>query len=350
MNDLSSDKISFTNLIDDVVDQNRCVACGACDAVCPVNVIKLENFVPTLVGDCIECGICYNNCPRTDFDDETLEESIHGRTRNEGERLTGIYTEVYAAKAIPSDIQERAQDGGVVTALVSQFLDDGGDAVIVAGLDEERPWLPKPVVARTREEVVKAAGTKYTPSPTLLGLKKAVKENKLEKVAVVGTPCQMRGLTRLTIGPMKNVKYRDAVDLKIGLFCMETFSHDSFIEYLEENDVDPTKVTKFEIKKGRFYAHAGEERLHRARLKKVKGLIRSCCGQCEDFSSEYADISVGNVASPPGYSTVLVRTERGKQAFESAIKSGLIEAGPIEDFEKGETLVHKLAEMKKSSH
>ncbi|MBT6605594.1 4Fe-4S dicluster domain-containing protein [Candidatus Bathyarchaeota archaeon] len=347
---MSSDKISFTNLIDDVVDQNRCVACGACDAVCPVNVIKLDNFVPTLTGDCIECGICYNNCPRTDFDDQTLEESIHGRTRNEGERLTGVYSEVYAAKAIPSDIQERAQDGGVVTALVSQFLDEGGDAVIVAGLDEERPWLPKPVVARARKEVVQAAGTKYTPSPTLLGLKKAVKEDKLEKVAVVGTPCQMRGLTRLTIGPMKNVKYRDAVDLKVGLFCMETFSHDSFIEYLGENDVDPANVTKFEIKKGRFYAHAGEERLHRARLKKVKGLIRSCCDQCEDFASEYADISVGNVASPPGYSTVLVRTERGKQALESAIKSGLIEAGPIEDFEKGETLVHKLAEMKKSSH
>ncbi|MBT5643093.1 4Fe-4S binding protein, partial [Candidatus Bathyarchaeota archaeon] len=173
---MSSDKISFTNLIDDVVDQNRCVACGACDAVCPVNVIKLDNFVPTLTGDCIECGICYNNCPRTDFDDQTLEESIHGRTRNEGERLTGVYSEVYAAKAIPSDIQERAQDGGVVTALVSQFLDEGGDAVIVAGLDEERLWLPKPVVARARKEVVQAAGTKYTPSPTLLGLKKAVKE------------------------------------------------------------------------------------------------------------------------------------------------------------------------------
>jgi len=350
LNDLNSDKISFTNLTDDVVDQDRCVACGTCDAVCPINVIKMENFVPILVGNCIECGICYNNCPRTDFDDEKLEESIHGRTRNEGEALTGVYTEVYAAKAVPSDIKERAQDGGVVTALLSQFLDDGGEAVIVAGLDEDQPWLPKPTIAKTRDEVVKAAGTKYTPSPTLVGLKKAVKEEKLGKVAVVGTPCQMRGLTRMTIGPMKNVKYRDSVDLKVGLFCMETFNHDSFVDYLGENEVDPAQVTKFEIKKGRFYAHAGEERLHRARLKKVKKLIRSCCSQCDDFSSEYADISVGNVASPPGYSTVLVRTEKGKIALNSAIKSGLIEAEPIEDFEKGETLVHKLAGMKKTSH
>ncbi len=350
MNDLKSDKISFTNLIEDVVDQNRCVACGACEAVCPINVIKLDNFVPTLVGKCIECGICYNNCPRTDFDDMTLEESIHGRTRNEEEALMGIYFGVYEARAIPPDIQERAQDGGVVTALLSQFLEDGGDAVIVADFDEEQPWLPKPTVARTREEIVKAAGTKYTPSPTLVGLKKAVKEDKLEKVAFVGTPCQMRGLTRLTNGPMKNIKYRNSVDLKIGLFCMETFNHDGFIDYLRENDVDLTKVTKFKIKNGRFYAYAGEERLHRARLKKVKNLIRSCCSHCDDFTSEYADISVGNVGSPPGYSTVLVRTEKGKNALDSAIKSGLIEAKTIEDFEKGETLVHKLAGIKKSSH
>ncbi len=350
MNDLSSDKISFTNLIEDVVDQNRCVACGTCDAACPVNVIKLDNFVPILVGKCIECGICYSTCPRTDFDDDALEETVYGRTRNDGEQLTGVYSEVYTARAIPSDIQERAQDGGVVTAILTQFLDDGGNGVIVAGLDEEHPWLPKPIVARTRDEIVKAAGTKYTPSPTLVGLKKAVKNDKLEKVAVVGTPCQMRGLTRLTDGPMKNIKYRNSVELKIGLFCMETFNQDSFIEYLSENDVDPAKVTKFEIKNGRFYAHAGEERLHRARLKKVKNLIRSCCSQCDDFTSEYADISVGNVGSPAGYSTVLVRTERGKKALESAINAGIIEVGPIEDFEKGETLVHKLAEMKKGSH
>jgi len=81
-------------------------------------------------------------------------------------------------------------------------------------------------------EIVKAAGTKYTPSPTLVGLKKAVKEEKLEKVAVVGTPCQIRGLSRLTDGPKKNIRYKNSVYLKIGLFCMETFNYDSFIERL----------------------------------------------------------------------------------------------------------------------
>lgn len=345
---MSPDKISFTNLKKDVIDNSFCVGCGTCEAICPVNVIKLENNVPVLIGDCIECGLCHGNCPRTDFNKEEMDKIIHNRERKESEILTGIYSEVYAAKANPSDIMEKAQDGGVVTALLTQFLKEGGDAVIVAGLKEDKAWVPKPVVAKTREEIVNAAGTKYTPSPTLLGVKQAVKEEKLDKIAVVGTPCQITGLTRVTEGAKKNVKYRNAVDLKVGLFCMETFNHDSFMNYLNENEVNAEEVTKFEIKNGRFYAHKGEERLHRARLKKVKKLIRSCCARCDDFANEFADISVGNVGSDSGYSTVLVRTNRGKQALESAVKAGLIETGPIEDFEKGETLVHKLAERKLS--
>ena len=184
----------------------------------------------------------------------------------------------------------------------------------------------------------------------MIGVKKAVKEEKLEKIAVVGTTCQMRGLSLAMLGPMKNKKIADAVKLKIGLFCMESFNHDDLMKYLKENDVDPKIVTKFEIKNGRFYAWAGEERLHRAKLNNVKAIVRTGCLHCTDFASEYADVSVGNVGSPAGYSTVIIRDNKGKQILEAAIKSGLIEAEPIDDFDKGETMVHKLAEMKKTSH
>jgi coenzyme F420 hydrogenase subunit beta len=347
---LSQAKKTFNDLKEDIIDTERCVSCGTCEAICPVNVIKLTDTIPTLIGKCIECGICYGNCPVADFDEPAMDEKIFGRPRKPEEKNTGIYQKVYIAKATPEDIHEKAQDGGVVTVLLTQFLEDGGDGVIVADLEEDKIWVPSPVIAKTREEIIKAAGTKYTPSPSMVGVKKAVKEEKLEKIAVVGTTCQMRGLSLATMGPLKNKRFSDAVALKIGLFCMETFTYDSLMKYLKDNNVDPGRVTKFEIKNGRFYAWAGEERLHRAKLSEVKPLIRPGCTHCTDFTSEYSDISVGNVGSPSGYSTIIVRSEKGQKILESAIKSGIVEAEPLEDFDKGDTLVHRLAEMKKSSH
>lgn len=346
---MDQEKKTFTDLVEDVVDKNLCVSCGTCVAVCPVNVIELEDGVPSLVGDCIECGLCYANCPRTDFSVDAMDEAIHGRTRRENERLTGVYRSVYAARTKREDIHVKAQDGGVVTSLLYQFLMDGGDAVIVAGLEEDKIWVPKPVIARDVKAVVENAGTKYTSSPTLVGVKKAVKDEKLGNIAVVGTACQMRGLSKLTRGKSRNKRFTDSVGLKVGLFCMETFNYGDLMDYLRSNGVDPGKVTKFEIKKGRFYAHQGDEVAHRARLKKVKALIRPCCHACDDFTSEFSDVSVGNVGSPDGWSTVIVRTDRGEKALKSAAEAGLIDLTPIEDFEDGETLVHRLAKSKKDS-
>lgn len=347
---MSQVKKTFNDLKKDVIDATICVSCGTCEAVCPVNVIELGDTIPKLVGNCIECGICYANCPAAEFNEKEMEEKIFGRTRKPKEELTGVYEAAYSARVTKEEIHDKAQDGGVVTALLIQFLEDGGDGVIASKLSEDQIWVPEPVVIKNKEEVVKAAGTKYTPSPTMVGVKKAVKEEKLRKIAVVGTTCQMRGLSLATSGKMSNKKMSDTVALKIGLFCMETFTYESFMKYLRDNDVDPGRVTKFEIKKGRFYAWDGEERLHRAKLSKVKPLIRSTCTHCTDFASEFADISVGNVGSSQGYSTVIVRTDRGKKILESAINSGLVEARPLEGFEEGKTLVHRLAKMKKESN
>lgn len=344
---MSAEKKPFSNLEKDVLDAGLCVSCGTCVAVCPVNVLELEAGKPKLVGKCIECGLCYKNCPRAELDEDKLDQTAYGRSREDKERYTGVYRAVYAARTMSRDIQGKAQDGGVVTSLLTQFLDDGGDGVIVAGFEEGKVWLPKPVVARSREEALEAAGTKYTVSPTMLGVRKAVKDLGLKKLAVVGTPCQMRGLTLLTESKYRNKKYTDAVALKVGLFCMETFSYDDLMRYLKDEGVDPSRVTKFEIKNGRFYALAGGEELHKTKLGKVKKLVRPCCHVCEDFTSEYADVSVGNVGTPDGWSTVITRTERGEKAFKAAVASGLLEAQPLEGFDLGETLVHRLAKMKR---
>jgi len=337
----------FGHLMAEVIRKNLCVGCGACEAVCPVNSIQLVEGTPKLVGMCIACGMCYNNCPRSEFEIEDLEMQVFGRARNEEEAEIGVLSACYAVRAKDGEILERCQDGGAVTAILSNFLDDGGECAVVAGLEKEKVWVPTPMVALSKEELALGAGTKYTPSPTLVGLASAVSEYGKGKVAVVGTPCQMRALRRIETGEYSDAKIREATDLAVGLFCMETFNYNSLMAFLEKEGVDASKVTKFDIKKGKFIAYRDDEAVYSVKLSKLKEQVRPCCHICDDFASEFADISVGNVGSPDGWSTVVVRTERGEEILKSAEKGGFVEVKPLEEVKPGLNLVVKLANTKK---
>ncbi len=47
-----------------VVDEDKCFGCGACIALCPVNVLDLENRVAIVdESNCTHCEHCISSCP-----------------------------------------------------------------------------------------------------------------------------------------------------------------------------------------------------------------------------------------------------------------------------------------------
>jgi coenzyme F420 hydrogenase subunit beta len=329
----------FGHLLVDVVRPGHCVACGSCVSACPVDAIKLVEETPKLVGKCTACGACYMGCPRTEHEFTELEKQVLGRTRMPEEMCNGIVIGAYAVKALGDSLKRHVQDGGAVTAILLNQV-KAGDGAVVAGLDKEKPWLPVPVLTKEKDTIIRCAGTKYTSAPMIIALKQAEREG-LDKVAFVGTPCQIHALRR------RNNKVNT---LAIGLFCMETFDYDKLMAFLREQGVDPTKVTKFEIKSGKFIARSPPDAPYEVKIRKLKELSRPCCRVCQDYTSELADISVGNVGSPDGYSTVLIRSAKGKAALEAAEKAGLVEVKPLSDYQPGMGLVDKLADMKKKDN
>jgi coenzyme F420 hydrogenase subunit beta len=157
----------------------------------------------------------------------------------------------------------------------------------------------------------------------------------------------MKGIRNIETDPWSDERIKEAVALRIGLFCMETFGYPSFIEYLEGEGIDVAKVEKFEIKSGKFIAHQNGEEIHNVKLATVKGLVPACCHTCGDFAAEFADLSVGNVGSPNGWSTVIVRTDVGEEALEAAEKAGLVEVQSIKEGKRGLGIVKKLAIKKR---
>jgi coenzyme F420 hydrogenase subunit beta len=331
----------FGHLIVDVIKPERCVACGSCISVCPEDAISFVEGAPKLTGKCKACGDCYIACPRTEHDLLRLEKEALGVERNESDIAHGVVKAAYAVRTLKPEVKDHAQDGGAVTSILLQQFDEGGDGAIVACLDPVKVWSPLPVVAKTRERTIECAGTKYTSAPMLLALEQAIKED-LNKVAFVSTPCQIHALRRRESLGKKKID-----TLAIGLFCMETFDYGMLMAYLREQGVDPNTVKKFEIKSGKFMAHRRSEPPFEVKIRRLKELSRPCCRICQDYTSELADLSVGNVGSPEGWSTVLVRTDEGEAALRAAEKAGLVEAKPLAEFQPGMSLVDKLSDMKK---
>lgn len=330
----------FGHLLVEVIRPRRCVACGSCVSVCPVEAISFVEGVPKLTGKCTSCGVCYLSCPRAEHNYSDLEEGVLGRNRTPDEDVNGVVLGAYAVRSLDIEVLEHAQDGGAVTAVLVSLLKKNSGA-IVAGLDKDKPWFPVPVLAKDKKTLTECAGTKYTSAPMMLGLKQAEKEGL--EIAMVGTPCQIHALRR-----RQRNNQSDA--LTIGLFCMETFDYDKLMAHLKEQGVDPVKVSKFQIKSGKFIVNRPNEAPYEVKIRKLKELSRLCCRVCEDYTSELADLSIGNVGSPDGFSTVLVRSKKGKDILDAAEKAGLIEVTPLSNYQPGMSIVDKLADMKKKEN
>ena len=318
-------------------------------AVCPKNKLRPDGEQPRIIGslsDCAFCDICYNQCPNVRFSSADSEYFLHGRARRVDE-VIGIYREVFVGRATHPEIKARAQDGGVVTALLAYALKSKLiDAAIVAGRDEK--WVAHPEVVTEYEDLLKNAGTKYTPSPTILGVRSAFYEQGKSKIGLVGTPCQIRAVRTIQTSPVRNHDLANAMTFSIGLFCMESYKYDNLVNYLVSKGVNPKTLTRVGIKKGQFIASSGETEVLSVPLNEVDQFVRGSCDRCDDFTAEYADVSVGAIGAKSGYSAVIARTQTGLDLITAATKAGYLELHELKEDDKGFQRILKMSKVKKS--
>lgn len=146
----------FNNLENDVISVGSCVLCGACEYVCPIDSIKINHRKPVSTKDCEEnCHACYFACPRTFVSEEIYSSDID-------EKPLGDYIELLSVKA-DSII---GQDGGVVSAILIYLLEnDIVDNVSIVNTAKDAPWKPESYLTSRVQDVVSAAGTKYSTVP-----------------------------------------------------------------------------------------------------------------------------------------------------------------------------------------
>ncbi len=343
---------TFKDLEEEVVNRDRCVACGACVSYCEVqafDVITMKENRPQFKSqkneeNCTECGVCYYSCPQTEPILSQVEERYDA-----GDNL-GHIIDFLAAKTMDSIIEKHGQDGGVVSTILRYLFEEREiDGAIVSEYDEN--LIPIPKIIFDEKEIINSAGTRYSISPQMLPLKdiknisadilreKGIYNIDAMRLAFVGTPCQLRALRKmhfLNITPAHLIKYG------ISLFCFENFNHEQLYDILtRETHLTPSQMKKTYIKNNFFIqSKTGEE--HEIEIKKLDSAVRSHCLECVDFTGKYSDISVGSSGAPKGYSMIIIRTQKGKELIDAMLKKRYIEEYPISLEELGEWREKKL--------
>ncbi|GGN07109.1 Coenzyme F420 hydrogenase/dehydrogenase, beta subunit C-terminal domain [Halarchaeum nitratireducens] len=329
MNDIETpdEKTWFTELDEAVIDADRCIQCGTCVAACPSDSIGVgDDGHPELVKMCTGCSMCWDFCPRGGLRYERQWKITGGddNVSGAGDPITEFTAQVR------DDWHEDAQDGGVVTAVLSTLLEEGEiDGALVATESEEDPWKAESFLATSHEDLVENAGSFYNQTMALGNLDLGRWEHKLPEkdpedlsLALVGTPCEIEGVRALQDFDWSKgaqTELLGAVDYRISLMCTKNFNYERLIgeQLAEKRDIYPEDIGKMDVIEGemRVYGNDGEQiiaedvgEFHDATLKG--------CDECADFTGMTSDITVGSVGSADGYSSVIVRTEEGMEAWE----------------------------------
>lgn len=337
----------FPQLYENVIARGLCTACGTCVGACPVNaldwVFEDDEPVPRLVGECCQCGNCNAVCPGADVNIPELERLIFNRERDEQIPDLGIYAGSFQARAVDNSVRSKGASGGVVTSLLAFALEENViDCALVAGFKQHMPWRTEPRLAVNRQELLAAAQSKYAAVPVnaLLG---EAHQKGYRRIAIVGLPCQVHGLRKLQFAGAEK-ELAKSVKLVIGLFCASQFYFEGtrhlLVEQLGIKNLE--EIKKFSYRGGDWPGHMVVELKDNRKLTLDRhqymyhGLMpcfkRDRCEMCVDWSSELADISVGDYWSPEmkpgiemGTSSCLVRTSTGLELFDSANVKGCIE-------------------------
>jgi coenzyme F420 hydrogenase subunit beta len=275
----------------------------------------------------LENGKCCASCPRTAADHTPLRKLLF-----EPADLTpeiGAVKDYYFSRAVDPHLRAVAQHGATVTALLELALAEGLiDSAIVSSRDQQ--FLQNGALVKDRVEIRKNAGSKFIVSPTVAAFNQLVTQ-EAGNVGVVATPCQA-----LALAKMKSIKENNSrisqLKLVVGLYCGWTLSMEKYTKLLSEKNIVPESIKKMDIPAGKnileLYTDDGAISIP---FDEVQACIRDACQYCMDSTAEYADVSVGSARFAGNWEEVrewnqlIVRTEKGREWVDLAIKRGVLE-------------------------
>ncbi|MFC1461686.1 Coenzyme F420 hydrogenase/dehydrogenase, beta subunit C-terminal domain [Verrucomicrobiota bacterium] len=218
--------------------------------------------------------------------------------------------------------------GGAVTAVLHCLLNEKKiDCVVAVGMDEKNPARAITKVVTASEGIERIPGSCYQVSSHAEVIPRLHELGA--KIAFVGLPCHVQSLRKF-----EKTGRRTNVVLTLGIFCgfnLLPQATDFLLHMLGRRGESAVKVEY----RGGKWPGGFRVRWSSGRVSFIARddyslcdllYLPEFCRYCVDLACELADLSFGDAwYHPGGWSTILVRTESGKEAIENAAESGCIE-------------------------
>lgn len=325
----------------DIKRKEECCGCNACGDVCPKGAITFdiddEGFWYPVIDEnkCINCGLCNKICP--------IQTECKSRINNNKE------PKCFAAEHKSIEVIFNSTTGGMFTALADAMYAQKG---YVGGAIHNEDFSVSHFVSNDRNDLLKLRRSKDLQS-NAEGFHSRVKQllDNGEKVLVCGVPCQIAGLLNFLRKDYENL-------ITVDLICAGVNSpkvwrkYLDYIEYMNNSKIVWTenkskeygwnKLTqKFIFENGEEYFDTDKTSLFTHGYIVSHLYCRPSCYEC-NFKGfpRIADITIGdfwgitkhtnNHSSNMGTNLVMINSEKGKTYFDKIKKRVNYEQTPIE--------------------
>jgi len=298
----------------EVTGSQACCGCGSCVSICPSNSLRLvkETKYRLASDGCTSCGRCSSVCPA--INDLAAPDVVA----------------CYSAYSRNDRIRFDSSSGGFVTQFLIDLLEAGEiEGAIVCDYREDDIFSAQAIVARSRDDLIKASASKYFPVP----MNEILRSVGTGRFAFVGLPCHVKSLR---LYQRVDRRLSESITLIIGLFCNHTPDFHATDYLLQGFGIRKRDVLKIRYR-GDGWPGTVQVSLKNGQVAKIsnawqtgfgKYFMPNVCLACTDVFSENADISAGDPwlkdyeSDQMGTSLLIVRSARVDGLLENS--SGLV--------------------------
>lgn len=332
------------NIITTTVSKDKCIGCGVCDAICPVDVLKMDfnsmgMYQPFESDGCLDkCTLCMDSCPfvSDNKDEKELSKDLYQNENNISfHKDLGYFVNTY--EVYKKDTHERLQSasGGAGHSILKNLLEQKlVDTILTVESNNDPDKLFKFSSFKEIKELEKIRGSIYYPTEMSEVLEYVMKNDG--KYAITTLPCFAKAIR---LAQEKNSKLRKRIKFVVGLVCgqMKTkeFTHTlaknavgtdrlKSVKYRVKQESEPASNFAFEFesieKKTSWTAQLDGP----GRLWGSRAFTPNACNSCTDVFAHCADVVLMDAWLPEyaqdfkGHTLVITRTNEIAKILENS--------------------------------